>query len=465
MQTFLFYDIETTGLNKSFDQVLQFAGIRTDTQLNEIERYHLNVKLNTDVIPSPQALMTHHIGISSSEGLSEYDAIQQIHRWMNQPNTLSLGYNTLGFDDEFLRFSFFRNLLPPYTHQFANQCGRLDIYPMTIMYYLFKNELIKWPMKDGKISLKLENINHNNLLAKGRAHDAMVDVEATLALAKLFYQEQTMWDYLVGYFSKSLDAERSLSLKNSIALYVEGVLGFVNAYQCPVMYLGEHRHYKNQTLWLRLDNEFINTATPENFNKHLYVITKKMGEPGFILPLKNRFLQQLTPDRLALAENNFAWLNNNPDKLLDIVHYYSEYKHPVYQNTDADATLYIKGFRTFAEERFCEHFHKAKPPEKAKMIEQQPHSVLKTQAIRIVGRHFPDMLTSPLKDEYHSYLASIHPEQEENALIDFQNKKRLTPKSALQQIETIRQTVAINHEQQKLLTELEGYLKKTFQTG
>jgi len=86
----LFYDLETTGLNKAFDQILHFAAIRTDIHLNELKRYELKIKLNPDVIPSPGALITHQIGIADAQqGEQEYQAIQQIHQWMNEPGTLS----------------------------------------------------------------------------------------------------------------------------------------------------------------------------------------------------------------------------------------------------------------------------------------------------------------------------------------------------------------------------------------
>src|SRR5579862_4646259 len=100
MQTYLFYDIETTGLNKAFDQVLHFAGIRTDLELKELKRYEVKIKLNPDIIPAPSALITHHMGLQDiSTGTNEFAAITQIHQWLNQPGTISLGYNTLGFDD------------------------------------------------------------------------------------------------------------------------------------------------------------------------------------------------------------------------------------------------------------------------------------------------------------------------------------------------------------------------------
>lgn len=457
METFLFYDLETTGLSKSFDQILQFAGIRTDKNLREIERYELKVKLNPDVIPSPYALITHYIGTDGGE-VSEYDAIQQIHSWMNQPGTLSLGYNTLGFDDEFLRFSFFRNLLPPYTHQYANNCGRMDLYPMTIMFYLFKNHLIRWPEIEDKISLKLELLNNVNGLSKGRAHDAMVDVEATLQLAKHFYKESEMWNYLAGHFNKAIDNQRTEPLQKNIALLFEGFLGTENKYHCPVRFIGQHRHYKNQSLWLRLDIESLSKTTPETITETTRIMNKKPGEPGFVLPMKERFLQHLTPERLTLAEYNQTWLEKNLDVLHAITLHYTEYKHPVYPNTDADASLYLTGFKNPMEERFCQSFHAANPKDKAHMIEKIQNSLIRTQAIRILGRHFPEVLTSQQKEEFDLYMATINPTREEDAMIDFQNKKRLTPLAALQQIVDIQKNNPLSEEQRGLLLKLEHYL-------
>ncbi len=103
--TYLFYDLETTGLNPAFDQMLQFAAIRTDTTFKELERHEIRVRLRPDVIPSPGALLVTGVSIlRAMEGASEYEAIRQIHALVNQQGTINLGYNSLNFDDQFLRF-------------------------------------------------------------------------------------------------------------------------------------------------------------------------------------------------------------------------------------------------------------------------------------------------------------------------------------------------------------------------
>ena len=446
MHTYLFYDIETTGLNKSFDQVVQFAAIRTDKDLNFLESYEYKVKLNKDVIPSPYALITHRIGISDlDDGLTEYEAIKKIHKLLNEPNTISLGYNTLGFDDEFLRFSFYRNLLTPYTHQFANNCKRMDIFPIAVMFHLFKNEIIKWPKLEGKTSLKLEQLNFANKLASGQAHDAMVDVKATLALAKLFFQEKNMWDYLADFFNKHVDLKRVADLKDQMALVLDGFFGADNFYQCPAILLGNHLHYKNQLLWLRLDTEDLTKTTIDNVKETTRVINKKPGEPSFILPMKDRFVK-LSKERLELAQKNLKWLHDNPKKYDIIANHYKEYKHPTYENTDIDASLYLNGFMSQTEQRFCDNFHKSTIEEKIKMTKDLNSSNIKTISERVLARNFNQSF-----DNFNNLI-------KQSEVIDFQGRVKLTKEKALEQITEIKDSLKLDARQNELLDELKAYI-------
>ncbi len=468
MQTYLFYDIETTGLSKSFDQVLQFAAIRTDLNLQELERHEFKIKLNPDVIPAPRALLTHRIGIeAAANGIPEIDAIRQIHALLNEPGTISVGYNTLGFDDEFLRFSFYRNLLPPYSHQFANLCQRMDLYPITVMYHLYKNDIIKWPIIEDRLSLKLENLNRANNFVPGRAHDAMVDVEITLALARRFIQAREIWDYISNYFCKNTDSERfeKLPIQFMLAdqehyhgLMILGKFGAKENYQAPVLYLGESSTYKNQKLWLRLDTDNLPLLTEDSIYDNTWVVRKKLGEPPFILPPAERFLKHLSPKRLELAQANRLWLQQNPVLFQKIIDYHRAFVYPVFANTDIDARLYLNGFWNDEELEFCRRFQRGAPAEKAVMTEKLPNSNLKSLAIRLLGRNYPDHLTPELKQQFDHYLQQLNRE-ENDALIDFKGNKRLTAKLALLEIDAVRTAGGLDLEQQELLTGLENYLK------
>ena len=449
--TYLFYDIETTGLDKAFDQVLQFAAIRTDSELNEIARYQFYVKLSVDIIPSPYATVTHRISLAKTQsGLTELEAIQKIHDLMNQPATISCGYNTLGFDDEFLRFSFYRHLLPAYTHQYLNHCGRMDLYPITVMYYLYDNTIIKWPDSQGKPSMKLADINAVNQFFAGSAHDAMVDVEVTLALARCLMKKRRIWDYTVGYFNKNKDRYRLGELVNNQCVLIDGKFGADLFYQWPVVYLGEHNIYKNQRIFLRLD--------VEEMGKGTWVFRKKLGELGLLLPMAGRYVERLNAERLSLVEQNLKWLQDNPVEFKKIEHYHRSYIYPVIDDLDVDAALYAGGFLSSDEEQLCQQFHRVGSHEKAKMIDLFNNGNLRARAIRLMGRYYPDYLPEKFQAVFDGYLSQIGCDGK-TSIINYKGEKKLTAQEGLNKINELRrqEDFVLDAEQQKLLSELENY--------
>jgi exodeoxyribonuclease I len=458
-KTYLFYDIETTGLNFCFDQVLQFAAIRTNLNLKELERYEINVKLNCDIVPTPAAILTHLIGINQSQsGISEYSAICQIHQLLNTPGTISIGYNSLGFDDEFLRFSFYRNLLPPYTHQFANHCSRTDLYPMTVLFYLFKPEILAhWPEYNQQVSLKLELLSQANQLASGQAHTAMVDVLATLKLAQIFYQDREMWDYLTGCFDKNVDLTRAAQLSSGLtieqqpyqeALLINGKFGAKCNFLAPVLHLGQHTQYKNQNLWLRLDSE--------NIAEQPYVVRRKAGENELLLPVKPRYLEKISTDRQQLVTRNKLWLREHPAELQAISAYHRQYVYPKVPDLDLDAALYELGFPSREEEMLMQKFHQAAPAKKMSIAGQFPNPIRREQALRMMGRHFFNDLTPEQQTLFKEYLhRSIQPPADQ-ALIDYRGQRKLTLPTARNDLQTL-QTTTLSPRQHSLLTELKEY--------
>jgi exodeoxyribonuclease-1 len=471
-RTFLFYDIETTGLNKAFDQVLQFAAIRTDEELNEIERHEFLVRLNPDIIPSPQAIIVHGLSIEDLyRGQTEAEVIEKIHALMNTPGTISLGYNTLGFDDEFLRFSFYRNLLPPYNHQYANQCGRMDIYPIATLYFLFHPEVIKWPMINETPSLKLEHLNNVNQFVQGAAHDAMIDVLATVELARRFKSIPEMWQYAMGYFDKETDLARTgkLPIAFSIAqqsfregIMIDGIFGAAQHYQSQVIALGRHNHYKNQTLWLRLDHDIFSASTLEAFIEQTWVINKKSGETGLLLPITERFTRYLDSARLERIQKNRQFLIDHPDLMLELSHYHRDYVHPKIPDLDESAALYQNGFLLPHEIQLCTEFHQRDLDGKVALLDDFHNPCLQALAIRYLGRLHPEKLPSRYQIAYGEYLARVNPATINEAPLDYRRKPRLTPIGALLEINTLQNDSALTDKQQQLLTELKNYLGLQF---
>jgi len=470
--TYLFYDLETTGLNPSFDQILQFAAIRTDADLKEISRHEILLKLRDDVIPSPYGMIAHNISPEkATEAYCEYDAIREIHALLNEPETISLGYNTLKFDDEFLRFSFYRNLLPPYTHQYANNCGRMDIMPMLALYWLFRPEIIEWPKIDGKISLKLELLKEKNKLASGVSHDAMVDVEATVALAKRLQSDEEMWRHASDCFHKITDRKRwndlrpfsEKILKNfKFGLLSKVSYGSERDFLAPVLLIGFSDVYKNQMLLLRLDRPELRETTIDNIPETTWIERKKMGEPAILLPPSKKMLERMGAERLEIMQNNKEWLEANGQLLNEIVSYYINFSYPRIPEVDVDTLLYQTSFYSDQERKICDAFHRQDLVGKTELIETMIRPDMRELAARILFRNFGDELNDLpeyLQTEQEQYRYSINPVFSEEAALDFKGNKKLTPQMALEQIVKLKKERELTQKQKTVIRNLEKRLK------
>jgi len=471
-KTYLFYDIETTGLNKAFDQVLRFAAIRTDRQLNEIERYTIKIQLRPDVIPSPGAIITNRLSIEDlTNGLHEFEAIRQIHQIMNTPDTIGLGYNTLGFDDEFLRFSFHRNLLPPYTHQFRHGCRRMDLLPMAVMFWLYRKEVITWPQINGKPSLKLEHLRETNQLTAGPSHDAAVDVGATMELTRRFIRDRQMWDYLLGYFEKETDAHRVDEIPNSFqsalgehrkGLMVSSEYGPQLMYQVPVLSIGNSIPYSNQTLWLRLDLPALKETKANTIDDSTWIVRKRYGEPGIILPPHQRYWQFLSAERKTIVSENLKWLQSNPAIFQQIVSYHRDYSYPFIPNLDPEAALYQIGFFTRSDEKLFKEFQTAQIEEKERIINRLSSEDARTLAKRLLCRNYPKNLPENITKEFEAYLRRVNPLHEDEAIVDYKGEPRLTPSVALAEIKRLKKSARLDNHQGELLDDLKKYIKINF---
>lgn len=470
MKTFLFYDTETSGLNPAFDQILTFAAIRTDLNLNQIDRYEITICLRQDIVPSPMAFLTHGLTFQDLQmGVCEFEAAKTIHDIVNMPGTISLGYNSLAFDDQFLRFLFYRNLLDPYSHQYSQGCSRMDILPVTVIYYLFSPKILSWPLIEGKPSLKLENIsNENAFVTSGKAHEAMSDVEAVIELCKAFLQNKDIWNYALDFFVKIRDEIRIHNIKKEIRIHdrsfrvclmVSASFGADKNLMAPVLHLGQSAVYKNQSLWLRLDGDDILGVSCGLDIGDTMVIRKKAGDEYIVLPLLDRFQKKLTDESCAAMKNNQDEIQKHWPRLFELIQYHTEYKYPAIPQMDIDASLYQDGFFSIQEKKECRRFHKADGDSKPLVAKTMQCPRIKKLAGRILFRNAPSDLSFETAPEWSTHLNRLKSEDINDRFVGYKNEYKLTVFEAIEQLKEVKtRLTSPTAEQQKILTWLDQYL-------
>ena len=208
-QTFFFYDLETSGLNPRQDRIMQFAGQRTDMNLEPIgEPYNLLVTLNDDTLPSPDALMVTGITPQKTveEGYTEAQFARMLSEEIFTPDTIAVGFNNIRFDDEFIRHLLWRNFHDPYEWSWKDRRSRWDLLDVVRLTRALRPEGINWPLDaKGEPSNRLELITSANGIAHENAHDALADVTALIAVTKLIKQKQPkLYDYLLKMCDKKV---------------------------------------------------------------------------------------------------------------------------------------------------------------------------------------------------------------------------------------------------------------------
>lgn len=222
---YYFYDLETSGRSARSARIMQFAGQRYSSELKPIgQPDNLLIKLHADVVPEPEAVLITGITPQATalEGLTEVEFLQYFHKEILKPNMVIAGFNSIRFDDEFMRFLQYRNYFDAYEWQWQDQRSRWDFLDVIRMTRALRPEGIAWPMtEDGKPTNRLELLTKVNGLTHEHAHDALSDVYAVSEIARLIRNKQPkLYDYLLSMRDKKKVAE--FIQANRIFVYTSG---------------------------------------------------------------------------------------------------------------------------------------------------------------------------------------------------------------------------------------------------
>ena len=398
MKKIIFYDLETTGRSAHWDQIIQIAAICTDENLNVLDEINLIGKLNSFSVPDPEALLVNKIPIDSiyKSNFSNYSLISEIsHKFSEWSPAIFIGYNSIKFDEEVIRNSFFKNLFDPYL-TVKNDNIRVDLLEIARIANFFYPDKIKSALnKKGSAIMKLESIAHTNGIKNFTAHDAMGDTYASLELAKLIKNQiPELWE-------KSVSQSNKIQLEESIVskpfCYLESFFGKSKLF-C-LSFVGFHPKYKWALCFdlfedpkkvLEMRKSEIYTFL-ENSPKKIRKI--KLNKSPILLDIEMKKIldeYNVISDDILLERHNF--ISNNQefkDKVLscynDII--YDDSQLDIY----AEESIYKK-FVSNSDNFLMKEFQKADWKNKFIIMEKFKDERLKYFAEVLIFEEQPDLL-------------------------------------------------------------------------
>lgn len=324
--SFLFYDLETFGADPRRSRVAQFAAIRTDEALNEIEEsISFFVKPADDLLPSPVATLITGIAPQDAlrDGIDEAGAFARIFEEMARAGTCSAGYNSLRFDDEFVRYGLYRNFHDAYEREWRGGNSRWDLLDALRLMHALRPEGIVWRQReDGAgTSFKLEHLAEDNGLRIGSAHEALSDVRATIGLARLFRDAQPrLWEYALRLRDKRHAASLLDTVRMTPLLHVSQRYPASRLCAAPVIPLARHPQIDSRVIVFDLDGEpdALLDLDADGIAERVYIRQADLPEGESRVPLKEVHTNKC-PALVAwehLREADFARLGIDPDAVL-----------------------------------------------------------------------------------------------------------------------------------------------------
>lgn len=426
----LWHDYETWGISPKLDKPSQFAGIRTDLDLNIIgEPVMFYCQPPQDYLPHPEACLV--TGITPQKalnhGLTEAEFADRIHSLFSQPNTCVAGYNNIRFDDEVTRYLFYRNFYDPYAREWQNGNSRWDIIDMVRACYALRPEGINWPTITNEetgeevVSFRLELLTAANDIGHENAHDAMSDVYATIAMAKLIKEKQPkLYDFIFNLKNKKQVAEL-LDVYNMTPVVhtsskVPSKHGCTSWFS-PVSY---HPINKNAVICVDLakDPQPLLSLTAEEIKARLYTRYDELDEGELPIPVKLIHVNKcpvVAPAKTLLPENaerlaipretcleNLALLKANVEIRDKLVEVFSNDDFSD-ENIDPEHALYGGKFFSHSDKAQMEILHQLPPEQLASHPFTFQDERLTTLLFRYRARNYPLTLTNEEQQKWQQH--------------------------------------------------------------
>ncbi|MGY6630515.1 MAG: exodeoxyribonuclease I [Wenzhouxiangella sp.] len=417
--SFLWHDFETFGADPRRDRPSQFAALRSDESLDIIdEPTVIYCQPPLDRLPHPDACLITGISpqLAAERGLPEHEFAERIHQLMSEPATCSVGFNNFRFDDEVSRHLFWRNFFDPYAREYANGNSRFDLIDLLRMTRALRPEGLNWPDRDdGQPSFRLEDLARANGLDTRHAHDALADVNNTLAMARLLARHQPkLWHWALSL--RDRETVNRLLLRQEPLVHSSARLPAMHCATSLVLPFAPHPRFKGQWLvwdlrhdptpFAALDVDTLADCLwtpaadlPEEFQrlpvKTLRANRCPMIAPTSVMDSQSRQRIQLDPDQV---DQNRRRLEADHDLLARLLAVFSA-DNPMPGGLDAESDLY-GGFVPRDDQRLFAEARSAHGERLAAMRRPFSDERLNDLLLAYRARRWPDSLSADEQREW-----------------------------------------------------------------
>ena len=425
--SFYWHDYETWGSDPRRDRPCQFAGLRTDADLNVVgEPLVLFCRPAGDLLPQPDACLVTGITPQRAldEGVPEAQLAAAVQGVLGEPGTCGVGYNSIRFDDEVTRHLLYRNLIDPYGREWQNGNSRWDLIDTLRMAHALRPEGIQWPLRDdGSASFRLAELTAANGIPHLGAHDALADVKATIGMARLLRRAQPR---LFDYALTLRDKHRVRELLGQGRPLIHASSRFPAALGCiaPVIAVAPHPGNPNAVVCfdLREDPTQLAELPVEEIRRRLFTPAAELPEGVSRVPLKTVRVNHapvLAPMKTLTAAAAERWAID-PAGVQVHARVAARLAAPIRERVqavletpadaadgpgcdDPDQMLYSGGFIPDADRALLERLRQLSPPELAEARPRFQDPRLPEMLLRYRARNWPETLSEAERDHWDAY--------------------------------------------------------------
>lgn len=416
VQSFYWHDYETFGTDPQRDRPVQFAGIRTDADFNVIDDpLVIYCKPAADCLPNPDSCLITGITpqLAEQKGVCEARFISRIHEELVQPNTCTLGYNNLRFDDEVTRNCLYRNFYDPYAREWQSGNSRWDIIDVVRAARALRPEGIQWPVnEEGNPSLRLDQLTIANGIAHEAAHDALSDVYATIDMARLVKHAQpNLYQFIFQHRLKAKVLELLQLGSFKPVVHISGKYTTVKNCLAIVLPICKHPVNTNGVIVydLSIDPEPMLFLPVEDIQQRLFTATENLPEGVTRIPLKTVHINKcpvlapvsvIKPDDaqrlaidLALCQVNIGKIKTAAGLTEKLAAVFSDHAYSG-EDSDPDLSIYRGGFFSETDKQKMAKIRLMSPENLAKSEFSFTDSRLPEMLFRYRARNYPETLTA-----------------------------------------------------------------------